>query len=312
VNLHELTEGLDLRVFALFSSAAGVLGGAGQGNYAAANTFLDALAQHRVARGLPAVSMAWGPWAQRTGMTGELTDVDVRRLTRSGLTPMSTVDGMRLFDEALAAGRALVVPMGFAPAALRARAAEVAPLLRVLVPVTATADVGSAAALTSRLAAAPAAERDRILLELVRTQVATVLGYQSPGAVDAGRGFLELGLDSLTGVELRNRLATATGLRLPATMVFDHPNPAALARHLKTRLEPRQRTAADLALADLAKLELTLAGVTNGQRDQVGARLKALLSTWNAAQAAESAPESLDSASAEDVFDLLDEEFSKF
>ncbi|TDP92869.1 type I polyketide synthase [Labedaea rhizosphaerae] len=312
LNLHELTEGMDLRVFALFSSAAGVLGGAGQGNYAAANSFLDALAQHRVARGLPAVSMAWGPWAQRTGMTGELTDVDVRRLTRSGLTPMTTVDGLRLFDEALAAGRALVVPMGFAPAALRARPAEVPPLLRVLVPVSAEPDTGSAAALTSRLAAAPDAERDRILLELVRTQVATVLGYQSAGAVDASRGFVELGLDSLTGVELRNRLAGATGLRLPATMVFDHPNPAALARHLRSGLEPRRHSPAELALADLAKLEQSLAGVTNGDRAKVTARLRALLTTWNAADAPEEVSDSLDSATAEDVFDLLDEEFSKF
>jgi acyl carrier protein len=147
---------------------------------------------------------------------------------------------------------------------------------------------------------------------LVRAQVATVLGYSSPGAVDAGRGFLELGLDSLTGVELRNRLATATGLRLPATMVFDHPNPGALARQLKTGLEPRQQSPADLALADVAKLEQSLAGVTNGERAKVTARLRALLTTWQAADEPQDDAESLDSATAEDVFDLLDDEFSKF
>ncbi len=314
LNLHELTAGADLTVFALFSSAAGVLGGAGQGNYAAANTFLDALARHRVARGLPGVSMAWGPWARRTGMTGELTEADVRRLARYGLAPVSTADGLRLFDEALAAGPALVVPMGFSPAALRNRPADVPPLLRGLVPVTGrTADAGSAAALKARLAAAPDADRGRILLELVRGQAAAVLGYGSAGAVDADRGFLELGLDSLTGVELRNRLAAATGLRLPATTVFDHPTAAALARHLTTRLAPEKTTGGAAALAELASLEQALAGVgeQDADRERVTARLRALLARWTSADDPEVAPDSLDSATAEDVFELLDEEFSK-
>ncbi|MGX7825881.1 SDR family NAD(P)-dependent oxidoreductase [Actinokineospora sp. 24-640] len=313
LNLHELTSGMDLGLFALFSSAAGVLGGAGQANYAAANTFLDALAQHRVARGLPAVSMAWGPWAQRTGMTGELTEVDVRRLTRHGLIPLATADGLRLFDEALATGSALVVPMGFSPSALRNGAAEVPPLLRGLVRVAGRGvEAGSADALRRRLTGAPDTERGRIVLELVRTHVATVLGYTSPGLIDAGRGFIELGLDSLTGVELRNRLASVTGLRLPATAVFDHPTPAALARHLKTGLEPEARTGGATALAELARLEQALAGVgpDDADRSLLAARLRALLAGLTAAD--DAAPDSLDSATAEDVFELLDQEFSKF
>jgi NAD(P)-dependent dehydrogenase (short-subunit alcohol dehydrogenase family) len=313
-NLHELTADAELTMFVLFSSVAGLLGGAGQGNYAAANTYLDALAQHRRVHGLPAVSIAWGPWTRRTGMTGELTDVDVHRLTRSGLTPMSTAEGLRLFDEALAAGESLVAAMGFAPAALRARS-DVPPLLRALVPATArNTDAASAAALRSKLSAAPDAQRDRILLDVVREQVATVLGYSSPGAVGATRGFLEQGLDSLTGVELRNRLAVVTGLRLPATTVFDHPSPEALAKHLKIRLEPGQRRAGATALAEMAKLEQALAAVDAADADhgRLVNRLRALLCGLTVADDPASVPDDdLDSATAEDVFDLLDEEFSR-
>ncbi|MGB3442821.1 MAG: SDR family NAD(P)-dependent oxidoreductase, partial [Actinophytocola sp.] len=322
LNLHELTRDADLEIFALFSSAAGVLGGAGQGNYAAANTYVDALAQHRAAIGLPAVSLAWGPWAQRSALTGDLTDTDLRRLARHGLIPMATEDGLRLFDEALTAGRALVVPMGFSPAALRAGGAEVAPLLRGLVSTGGAASAaGSAEALRRKLTAAPDTERGRILLDLVRTQTAIVLGYGNPGLVDARRGFVELGLDSLTGVELRNRLARGTGLRLPATTVFDHPTPDALARHLRTGLEPRPGGAGPAAFAELARLERALAGVTPGgaelmaDRGALTTRLRALLDhltdvpTDHTAHA--EVPDSLDSATAEDLYTLLDQEFSK-
>ncbi len=317
-NLHELTEGMQLGAFVLFSSAAGVLGGAGQSNYAAANTFLDALARHRGTRGLPGVSLAWGPWAQRTGMTGELTETDVRRLMRSGMTPLSTADGMALFDAALTTGDDLVVPMAFSPAALRGRQADVPPLLRGLVPVTGRAAGGdgpgpdSADALRRKLAAGSDAERRRILLDLVRGQVAAVLGYGSAGMVDSERGFLELGLDSLTAVELRNRLSAATGLRLPATVVFDHPRATALAQRLRTELEPQELTATAVALAELARLEKALSGIEaeDGGRDEITARLRVLMSRWKTATGEpEAERDDLESATAEEMFEVLDEEF---
>ncbi|MFC9954314.1 type I polyketide synthase, partial [Streptomyces prasinus] len=257
VNLHDLTRGSELSAFALFSSAAGVLGGAGQANYAAANVFLDAFAAHRRRLGLPAVSLAWGPWAERTGLTGTLTEADVLRVARSGMGTLTTEDGMAAFSAGCAAGRALVVPAAFRPAALRG-SGPVHPLLRVLAPREerrAASGADDPAVLRTRLSGAPEAEQRRILLDLVRGRLAAALGFSSPGAVDADRGFLEMGLDSLTGVELRNRLSAATGLRLPATLVFDHPTAADVARHLRTLLAPEPGRAVDGLLAELARLE---------------------------------------------------------
>ncbi|GLZ36468.1 type I polyketide synthase [Actinokineospora sp. NBRC 105648] len=307
VNLHELAG--DVTAFALFSSAAGVFGGAGQANYAAANVFLDALAQHRRARGLPGVSLAWGPWAERTGLTGELTEADVRRVMRSGMGQLSTEDGMALFSVACAGSEPTVVPMVFSPAALRGRGA-VAPILRALVRTgTGTETRTESADVLGRLAGAPDVERKRILLDLVRGQVAAVLGYPGPEAIEPNRGFLELGLDSLTGVELRNRVAAATALRLPATLVFDHPSPTALTAFLHGELAPGQRSVADGVLADLTRLEVALGGVdAEPDRARIAARLRALAARW---EVAEQAAENLDSASAEEIFDLLDSEFEK-
>ncbi|SER43144.1 type I polyketide synthase [Actinokineospora terrae] len=299
VNLHELTS--DLTAFVLFSSAAGVFGGAGQANYAAANVFLDALAQHRRAQGLPGVSLAWGPWAERTGMTGELTDADVRRVMRSGLGQLSTEDGMALFSAASGMAESALVPMVFSPGALRGRG-SVPSVLRALV----RSDNRAVADVRARLDAASDAERGRILLELVRGQVAAVLGYPDSSAVAPDRGFLDLGLDSLTGVELRNRLAAATALRLPATLVFDHPSAGAVAEFLRGELAPASAT--DEVLAELTRLELTLGGVEQtSDRERVAARLRALAARWDAK--AETAD--LAAASAEEIFDLLDSEFEK-
>ena len=232
-HLHELTEHLDLRAFVLFSSAAGTFGGAGQGNYAAANAFLDALAQHRRALGLAATSMAWGRWSQSTGMSGHLSEVDLTRLRRSGMDALSREEGLSLFDAACELDEALVVPVRLDIAALRAgaRVGTISPLLRGLVRVPARREEGGRP-LARRLAGMPQVERERTVLELVRAHAATVLGHPSPQAVPARRAFKELGFDSLTAVELRNRLAAATGLRLPMTVVFDRPTPAVLAAHL--------------------------------------------------------------------------------
>ncbi|WP_308293269.1 type I polyketide synthase [Streptomyces sp. YS415] len=243
LHLHELTQDADLAFFALYSSASGVFGGAGQANYAAANTFLDALAHHRRAQGLPATSLAWGLWEQASAMTGELDRADRRRLSRSGLAPMSSAEGLALLDRALASPEPALVPARLDLAGLRG-ADTVPAVLRGLVrPATTrrTADTtagarDAGAALAERLAGLGRAERERHLVELVRRNVAAVLGHTSGQSVDAERSFKEQGFDSLTAVELRNRLGTATGLRLPTAIVFDHPTPTALAAHLHEAL----------------------------------------------------------------------------
>ncbi|MGW3233900.1 type I polyketide synthase, partial [Kitasatospora sp. NPDC001095] len=240
VILHELTAGMDLSAFVLFSSVSGVFGAAGQGNYAAANAFLDALAARRRADGLPGTSLAWGLWAEDGGMATSLSDADVRRLARAGVAPLRSQEGLALFDGALTLERALVVPMHLDPVAM-VGGGEVPPLLRALVRVPrrrTAASGGSAAAgsLAERLLALPVARRDEAVREVVRTQVAEVLGYASAEGVDLTRAFRELGFDSLTAVELRNRMNAATGLRLPATLVFDYPTPSALADFIRDEL----------------------------------------------------------------------------
>ncbi|OEV13520.1 type I polyketide synthase, partial [Streptomyces nanshensis] len=237
-NLHELTRDHDLSAFVLFSSAAGVLGGAGQGNYAAANAFLDALALHRRELGLPAASLAWGTWAQGAGMTGGLTETDMRRLERSGMPPLTAEHGLELLDAALATGEPALVPARLEPSVLRTQD-DVSPLLRGLVRTrTRRTAAGSRAAgsLVRRLSALPESERLDVLTDLVRAEVATVLGHADAASVDVSRAFRDLGFDSLTAVALRNRLTEVTGLRLPATLVFDHPNATVLAAYLRDEL----------------------------------------------------------------------------
>jgi hypothetical protein len=231
-----LTRELNLGMFVMFSSAAGVLGSPGQGNYAAANGFLDGLARQRHALGLPATSLAWGPWEPTSGMTGELSDSTLGRMSGSGMRPLSAPAGMALFDAALRSRRPALAALqldlsggGTVPALLR----NLAGPRRRTVSSRAAHERGEFA---ERLAGLSTADRDRAVLELVRTEAAAALAHPTPGAIDTCRAFKELGLDSLTGVELRNRLAAATGLRLPATLVFDHPTPGELAEELRRRL----------------------------------------------------------------------------
>jgi pimaricinolide synthase PimS1 len=234
-HLHELTAAMDLDLFALFSSASGVFGAPGQGSYAAANAFLDALAAHRRARGLVGTSMAWGWWAQERGMAGEMRASDRVRAARAGIVALAPEEGLELFDAALASDRSLLVPVRLDLAALRAQARGgwSPPLLRGLVRVPTRRGQGVADSwFTRRLAGLPAGEREGMVLELVRGEVAGVLGHGSADGVDVQRAFSELGFDSLAATELRNRLGVATGLRLAATLVFDHPTPLAVAKHL--------------------------------------------------------------------------------
>ncbi|MEU3778553.1 SDR family NAD(P)-dependent oxidoreductase, partial [Streptomyces sp. NPDC032472] len=242
-HLHELTGELDLDAFVLFSSLAGTLGTAGQGNYAAANAYLDALAAGRRADGLPATSLAWGLWAEASGMTGKLTGSDLARLGRSGVAPLAAAEGLALFDEALAGTAPAVVAARLDLAALARSSAPVPVLLRGLVrPVARRAAAAGSAAdssgggLADRLRTLSAADRQRLLTELVGAQAAAVLGHADPRAVPVDRPFIELGFDSLTAVELRNRLNQATGLKLPASLVFDHPTVSVLAAHLAGEL----------------------------------------------------------------------------
>ncbi|MGC9382712.1 type I polyketide synthase, partial [Streptomyces sp. MH13] len=282
LNLHALTRDLDLAAFVLFSSAAGVLGAPGQGNYAAANAFLDALAQHRRARGLPATSLAWGLWEDTDGMAGRLDQADLNRMKRGGVQGLTAAEGLALLDlaDALgAAGRAggagdggsprgLLVPMRLS-LPRGARGTDVAPLLRGLVrgpgrrPATSAGDRAAAGgsagtALEQRLVALDPAERERLLLGLVRGHVADVLGHGSPDAIEPEHAFSELGFDSLTAVELRNRLGASVGRRLPATLIFDYPTSLALTRHLLLELAGTD-TATRSALAHGAVTEGALA-----------------------------------------------------
>ncbi|WP_241265905.1 SDR family NAD(P)-dependent oxidoreductase [Streptomyces boncukensis] len=268
-HLHELTRELDLAAFVLFSSAAGVLDGVGQGNYAAANVFLDALARHRRAQGLPAQSLAWGLWAG-SGMGGALGETDLRRMEQQGAAALTAEQGLALLDAAGRLDESTVVPV---PLNLGARAARdgLPPLYHGLVrpaPARRAAAAGSGAAgraesgqsLPERLAAAAADQREPMLLELVREQAAAVIGHSGAGEIEADRAFRDLGFDSLTTIELRNRLAGATGLRLSATLVFDHPDPQTLARHLLAELVPEaeQRSAADREEASVRELLATI------------------------------------------------------
>ncbi|WP_193511667.1 type I polyketide synthase, partial [Streptomyces griseoloalbus] len=237
-HLHRATRDLDLAAFVVFSSFAGTAGAPAQAGYAAANAFLDALAATRRASGLPGLSLGWGPWTPGTGMTGELTEHDLRRLSRSGTPPLTPEDGLALFDTALTLPRAAVLPVRLDLAALRGQG-EVPPLLRGLIRARRrTVRTGSEAALglTQRLSRLDAEARTETVTDLVRAQVAAVLGHASAADIDPERAFQDLGFDSLTAVELRNRLAAVTGLRTSATVVFDYPTVSALAAHLLEEL----------------------------------------------------------------------------
>ncbi|MEY9969414.1 acyl transferase domain-containing protein/acyl carrier protein [Streptacidiphilus sp. MAP12-16] len=324
VHLDAVLGDSELDAFVMFSSIAGVWGSGGQSGYAAANAFLDALAERRRAAGLPATSVAWGPWGE-IGMAA--ADGAAEQLRRRGLRVMSPELTIRALQQALDHQEATltVADMDWALFAPAFTAARPRPLIgdvpeahEALEGATAGTDSvaeDESAAFQERLRGLPAADRERALLDLVRTEVAAVLGYAGAGAVEAGRAFNELGFDSLTAVELRNRLNAATGLRLPTSLVFDYPNPVALADHLRSEIVGDGPADVVPVLAELDALEHALSAKSPDadERARVTSRLQALLSKWNAADDdADSAADSeLDDASADDLFDIINKEFGR-
>jgi acyl carrier protein len=293
-NLHELTEGLD--AFVLFSSAAGAFGNPGQANYAAANAFLDALAEHRHEQGQPALSLGWGLWEDTGGMTADPAKLG---------TALSEVEGLALFDAALAGPDAAVVPMHLDTAALGDR---VPALLSGLVrgKVRRTEAATAEESLSKRIAGLSDGDRDQVLLDVVRSHVAKALGLPGPDAVDEHRAFQELGFDSLSAVELRNSLNATTGLKLPATLVFDYPTPAALVDQLRVEVVPDTPAGAPLALGDLDRLAAEL--IELGRDDTARARITERLHAVLAGLAAPESDADLDAATDDELFDLLDQE----
>ncbi|ORV57100.1 type I polyketide synthase [Mycobacterium fragae] len=242
-NLHELTRDLNVSAFVMFSSMAGLVGSSGQANYAAANCFLDGLAAHRRAHRLPAISLGWGLWDQTSDMTGGLDAASRARLSRGGVMALSSAEALQLFDTAMIVDEPFLIPARIDTAALRANAAVVPPMFVDLInaPTRRRVDDSLAAtksksALAHRIHGLPEDEQHAVLLDLVRSHIATVLGNTTVEAIDPDKAFQELGFDSLTAVEMRNRLKAATGLALSPTLIFDYPTPSRLATYIRSEL----------------------------------------------------------------------------
>jgi NAD(P)-dependent dehydrogenase (short-subunit alcohol dehydrogenase family)/acyl carrier protein len=325
-HLDELTADADLEQFVLFSSIAATWGSALQPAYSAANAFLDGLAGHRRGRGLAATSVAWGPWGG-----GGMTDQEAaRQLERRGLMPMDPRRLTEVLGHALDCGEGQLTVVDvdwarFTPAFTLRRPspllADLPEVRQALADADAAGDGGPAdpealkagAALSQRLAGLPPADQDRLLTDVVRAEAATVLGHASPEAVDAERAFSELGFDSLTAVELRNRLSAVTGLRLPATLLFDYPAPAELATHLRTTLTADEVATPSSVLAELDKLESLLSATTAQESEsaRITARLEAVMSKWKEVQQQMASPgvaEKLESSTDDEVFEFIGKE----
>ncbi|MBQ1099153.1 SDR family NAD(P)-dependent oxidoreductase [Streptomyces sp. b94] len=319
-HLHELTAHLDLSAFVLFSSVASVLGTAGQANYAAANAFLNGLAETRRATGLAATALCWGFWAERSEMVADLVDADLVRLRRQGVLPMASQEGLALFDAALTLDEPVLVP-----ARLSLPAPDAAsPLLRGLSGAPAgpggparpdTAGSG----LAQRLASLPAHEAEAALLTAVREQTALVLGHPDTARISPTAAFKRLGIDSLTALELRNKLVSVTGLKLPTTLVFDHPNPSALARFLSESFSPAPAAApaspAGLLVKEIeglgARLEdafLDLEGTDQAAISTLLGELQGRVRSMASAAAPAGIADQITSASAGELLALLDQE----
>jgi polyketide synthase 7 len=316
-NLHELTKDRDLSAFVMFSSMAGIVGTPGQANYAAANSFLDGLAAHRRAQGLAGLSVAWGLWEQTSAMTAHLGDRDKARMSRVGLASLSTEQALQSFDAAMLADRADVVAARVDRVALSDNVAGLPPLLRELAarPTRRTVadSTASTTGLTARLHGLSPEARQRELVDLVRANAATVLGLPSTADVNVGHTFQDLGFDSLTAVELRNRLKTATGLTLSPTLIFDYPTPVVLAGHLDAQLTTADRPSPMARFNDIVRELQALLDQPDWKPDdkaRLGGRIQGLLSSITPADRPE--PEQLDddlrAATESELFAILDEE----
>ncbi|MER5853432.1 SDR family NAD(P)-dependent oxidoreductase [Streptomyces sp. NPDC002012] len=334
-HLHDLTAQREVNFFVLFGSGASVLAGPGQGAYAAANATLDALARHRQARGLPATSLGWGLWEEASGLTGALDERDTRRMARAGMRPLPTARALALFDLAVRRGDPVLFPLHLDTS--RPQDPDGVPeVLRGLLHTPlrrAAREQAGGDGLAARLAPLPRPDRLTALTEAVRVQAAAVAGYDTAESVAPGRQFKDLGFDSLASVELRNRVGTAVGLKLPSTLVFDHPTPEAVAVYLDGRLfvdapgasptDPSRRV-----IEHLNALEAALDGWHDGtgsgeaaeateewagRRRLIEARLTALRGRWSATGGGESrtAVDVIDDVDDEELFELLDQRFSE-
>jgi NAD(P)-dependent dehydrogenase (short-subunit alcohol dehydrogenase family)/acyl carrier protein len=320
VHLHELLGDQELDAFVLFSSVSGVWGGGGQAAYSAANAFLDGLAQHRRARGLAATAIAWGPWGEG-GMVADTGDEE--RLRQRGLTVLRPDRAISALHGALSGGdgtvtvadvdwERFVVPFTVSrPSALLSDLPEVRDALAEEL----AEQTVEPSALTAKLSTLSEDEQQRLLVDTVCAHAAAVLGHSGSAVVEADLAFRDLGFDSLTAVELRNLLTADTGLTLPATLVFDHPTPEAIARHLRSELagEPGPEEAS--VFSELDRLESVISTAASAEetvRSGVRRRLQELLSLVNSAgeQGAESADaqRQLEDATIDDIFDLIDQD----
>ncbi|WP_251095847.1 type I polyketide synthase [Streptomyces sp. Caat 7-52] len=320
LHLHELTAGAGLAEFVMFSSGAGLTGAPGQGNYAAANVFLDALAGHRRATGLPATSIAWGLWAETSELTADITGSNRARIT-GYFTPLATEQALTLFDAARGSAEPVLLASGIRADRLRslARDGSLPALWRGLINAPVRPRVAAtdpAAGLTIQLAALGEAEQKEFLLNLVRSHAAIALGAGDAQALDPDTPFRDLGFDSLTAVDVRNRLTAATGCRFPATLVFDHPTPAELAGHLRTRLASGAAPRSAPVLDEIESLEKALLRSEPEEelRGRITRRLRTLLSRWDDAHPDNGVPSpdeaefALDTATDDELFALLDGE----